>query len=182
MSEERKDAESYDEIVALIQRADLEDPDPADVAELKRVFGNKPDLWRNVGSLVRNAGGVAINSVSCPLSFKQATIQEYDAIRRDLGVKEAHGLEGLLIENVALCNLRLSIEEHVYNQRHTRDGMTFAQANFYDKRLDAAQRRFLRACETLARVRKITRQTVALQVNIAADGGKQVNVLGDVTQ
>ena len=39
----------------------------------------------------------------------------------------------------------------------------------------------MRSREALARVRKVTRQTLALQVNIAADGGKQVNVLGDLS-
>jgi len=42
-----------------------------------------------------------------------------------------------------------------------------------------AQRRFLRAVAPLVRVRKVTRQTLALQVNIAAQGGQQVNGLGD---
>jgi hypothetical protein len=40
----------------------------------------------------------------------------------------------------------------------------------------AAQARYLRACETLARIRKLARSTPALQVNIAADGGRQVNL------
>ena len=42
-----------------------------------------------------------------------------------------------------------------------------------DRKLSAAQRRYLRACETLARVRKLRLPT--LQVNI---GEKQVNVAG----
>jgi hypothetical protein len=55
--------------------------------------------------------------------------------------------------------------------------MEIYQADFLEKRLNYAQRRFTRAIETLARVRKVTRQTLALQVNIA---GQQVNVMGDV--
>jgi hypothetical protein len=47
---------------------------------------------------------------------------------------------------------------------------------YWEKRLTAAQRRFTRACETLARVRKLSRNTPALQFNIAASGGQQVNV------
>jgi hypothetical protein len=52
------------------------------------------------------------------------------------------------------------------------------KAAFWDKRLSAGQRRYLRACETLARVRKITRAT--MQINIAGPGSQQLNVAGDL--
>ncbi len=42
--------------------------------------------------------------------------------------------------------------------------------------LTGAQRRFRRACETLARLRRLALSTPALQFNIAASGGQQVNV------
>jgi hypothetical protein len=48
---------------------------------------------------------------------------------------------------------------------------------YMEKRLSMAQRRFTRACETLTRVKRWSRNTPALQVNIAAAGGKQLNVL-----
>jgi hypothetical protein len=37
-----------------------------------------------------------------------------------------------------------------------------------------AQKRFTRACVSLARVRKVARPSV--QINVAAEGGRQVNV------
>jgi hypothetical protein len=49
-------------------------------------------------------------------------------------------------------------------------------AMYWEKKLTAAQKRFTRACETLARVRKLSRNTPALQFNIAASGGQQVNL------
>ena len=47
---------------------------------------------------------------------------------------------------------------------------------YWEKRLSAAQMRFTRACETLARVRKLSRNTPALQFNIATSGGQQVTL------
>jgi len=44
---------------------------------------------------------------------------------------------------------------------------------YWEKRLSAAQRRFTRAGETLARVRKLSRNVPALQFNIAANGGRK---------
>jgi len=54
-------------------------------------------------------------------------------------------------------------------------GETFGleSGHFWDRRLSAAQRRHLRACETLARIRRMG--IAALQVNIAR---QQVNVAG----
>ena len=48
----------------------------------------------------------------------------------------------------------------------------------WERRLSAAQRRYLNACESRARVRKLARTTPTLQVNIAAPGGQQLNLLG----
>ncbi len=45
------------------------------------------------------------------------------------------------------------------------------------RRLSAVQVRYTRALETLARVRKINRSIQ--QINVALEGGKQVNVAGE---
>jgi len=47
-------------------------------------------------------------------------------------------------------------------------------------RLSAAQRRHLRAVETLARVRRLLSRIPAVQLNIATQGGQPVNVVGEV--
>ncbi len=52
--------------------------------------------------------------------------------------------------------------------------LTLKQGEYWEKRLSSAQRRYLRACETLARVRKLA-QASPLQVNI---GAQQVNGVG----
>ena len=59
-----------------------------------------------------------------------------------------------------------------------RSAVRFVEVEYWEKRLSASQRRYLRACETLARVRKITRTT--MQINIAEEGSQQVNIAGDL--
>ena len=54
--------------------------------------------------------------------------------------------------------------------------ITLTLGMYWENCLSAAQRRFTQACETLARVRKLSRNTPALQFNIATSGGQQVNV------
>lgn len=59
-------------------------------------------------------------------------------------------------------------------------GGPFDEGNYWERKLSATQRRYLRACETLARVRKITGSTY--QINIAHDGGQQINGAGDLVK
>ena len=95
-------------------------------------------------------------------------------MRADLGYAESSALEGLLIQQVTLCWLNLNLTEYrftnVMKQSITPSG------HILGKRLTAARRRFTGACETLARVQKLSRNTPALQFNIAASGGRQVKV------
>jgi len=93
----------------------------------------------------------------------------------ELGYVGAPILEQLLIQDATLSWLKLSIIELQYSTV-MKQSITLTLGIFWEKRLSAAQRRFTRACETLARVRKLSRNTPALQFNIATSGGQQVSV------
>jgi hypothetical protein len=54
-----------------------------------------------------------------------------------------------------------------------------SQGKYWSGVLSACQMRYLRAIDTLLRVRKLTRNTPMLQVNIATKEGQQVNIAGD---
>jgi hypothetical protein len=96
-------------------------------------------------------------------------------LKKDLGYDDAALLEKLLIQQVALCWLKLNLVELTYSVTMAQS-ITLTLGVYWEKRLTAAQRRFTRACETLARVRKLSRNTPALQLNIATKGGQQVNL------
>jgi len=74
-------------------------------------------------------------------------------------------LEQLLIQQAALCWLKLNIVELQYSSV-MKQSITLTLGMYWEKRLTTAQRRFTQACETLARVRKLSRNTPALQVNM----------------
>jgi hypothetical protein len=92
---------------------------------------------------------------------------------RALGRDEAPMLEKLLIDQVVICWLNIYDVQYRYANVHS-ESNTLTFGEYYEKRLTAAQKRYLRACETLARVRRIS-QVQPLQVNI---GGQQINVSG----
>ncbi len=145
-------------------------PKPADVAALEKCFETLPTLWRNV-SMAHASVVTAIEQESESQAVRVVLEANYDGQLRELGYDKAPPLERILIEHAALCWLRLQTVEQRYS-RVMAQSITLTMGDYWERRLSAAQRRYLRACETLARVRKL--HLPALQVNI---GEKQVNVV-----
>jgi hypothetical protein len=102
---------------------------------------------------------------------RMAGEEQITYIRNEMGYHGAPMLEKLLIENIVTCWLRVQHYEQQLAFRQT----NAATVEFWERRLSLAQRRYLAACENLARIRKM--QIPALQVNI---GDKQVNVAGNL--
>jgi hypothetical protein len=80
-------------------------------------------------------------------------------LKKELGADEAPLLEQLLIQQAALRWLKLNLVELGYSST-MKQSITLTLGVYWEKRLTAAQRRFTRACETLARVRKLSRNTI----------------------
>jgi hypothetical protein len=161
----------------LVKAVDKQKPDPQAVAELRRHLTAMPDLCLalgDAGSLLENR---LIQRLFPRKSTEMAARQRAAAVRDGLGYEGAPQLEQLLIDHAVLCWLRLQDAEAGYSVNMDRS-LPVANADYWDRHLAAAQRRYLRACETLARVRRLLHPT--LQVNIAAQGGQQVNVSGDL--
>jgi hypothetical protein len=93
------------------------------------------------------------------------------AVREELGYCEAPPFERALIDHAALCWLRLQIVEQWYSERALQGTHSIEVGWYFEKRLAATQKRYLRAIETLAKVRRLTRGVTV--VNVAAPGGQQ---------
>ena len=165
------------ELKPLFNAVDKEKPDPQAVAQLDAYLDTMPDLCRALGDTTLHLQNRLIDRL-IPLKSGQMAIQKRAAaVRNGLGYEGASQLEQLLIDHAVLCWLRLQDVEWSYSLAMERS-LPLTEADYWDRHLSAAQRRYLRACETLARVRRLLNPT--LQVNIAAQGGQQVNVSGDV--
>ena len=148
----------------------------AQASEMRRLLDNLPDLWHKV-NVAHMAARVAVEAVTEPTGTRELLMANYEGMRRELGRAEATPLEKALIDHVALCWWRLQSVEQTYSKVMSQS-VTLTLGRYWEKRLSAVQHRFLRACTTLARIRKMG--LPALQVNIAADGGQQVNVQGSI--
>lgn len=98
-------------------------------------------------------------------------------VREELGWGTATKLEQLLIDEIVLAHLSLSLVRIEYTGAvHEPIACDPGIRNHWDRHLSAAQRRYIRAIESLARVRKLDLPS-AVQINVATDGAQQANML-----
>jgi hypothetical protein len=97
--------------------------------------------------------------------------QVVDRLRKDLAGENPSPLERLLVERIISCYLHVHFAESEYSGTVGR-GVSIALAEYMQKRLDRANKRYLQALKALAQVRKMG---PAVQINIA---DRQLNVAG----
>ncbi len=163
-----------EKFLALVQRCNADKPRRRDIVKLRKALKELPDLWKATGDLARLAAEATIDkNLSASPLMMESVRAGHIAIREELGYEAAPPLENMLTEHIALCWLRLQIAELKYNRATTEDNVPYEHATHWDRRLAAAQRRYLRACEALARIRRMNLPVV--QVNV---GEKQICVAG----
>ncbi len=158
------------EVWALEERADK--GDQVALQTLKEQFGVLFDQYASMRPFAREADGAQLKLVSGEhLVLRESIRRELDNMRRELAGVSPTPLESLLVDRVVACWLQLRYAETIYAQNLAR--LTLVQADYHQKRIDRAHKRYLTAIRTLAVVRRL--QVPTLQVNI---GEKQVNVAG----
>ena len=176
MSEERSAAvkigtkytrEDFEEILDLAEQGDK-----SVLPRVREVLDEFPDLVSDAGDLTLIAKGGMLDM----LSDRNVLVREAEERYLACMVEEIAGpqpspIERLLAEQIGICWLHV---RHVEIKYAHLKSYTLSEAEYYQRCLDRSQKRYLRAIKTLAQIRKLG--LPALQVNIAAEGGKQVNV------
>lgn len=167
------------EFIELVGRCYKEKPAKEDLRELQKALDQTPELWLSVFDMTD-----AIRQRITALLVDQPTAKKglfanMQAIKAGLGYDLAPQVERLLIDAVVTAWLRWQWAELRYTGL-TGGPHSISEGEYWLQVLGSSQRRYLRAVETLARVRRITRAT--LQINIAEAGSQQVNIAGDVTK
>lgn len=144
------------ELGRLMAATDSEKPKQADRQALSAYLDEHgtTELAR-IGDLSDQAQNAIIGaSFAHNHGFARAVVAKLGELERELGYGSASPLEQMLIKHIIVCWLRLYDCEFRYEMMR-KDKPTIAQAEHWEKRLSAAQRRYLRAIEALARVRRL---------------------------
>jgi hypothetical protein len=127
-----------------------------------------PESWRATSSAMESL----IDKVSSGGS-KACLLADMDLTRREFGYSEAPAIERVLIDSIVAARLRVVAVEHGY----TESGFNSSTSEYWETLLTNAQNRLLRAAETLVKVQRLARNSPTLQINLAANGGQQVNAI-----
>lgn len=159
--------------LALMSSLDYEEPDKKDLAELIQIIRNNSDLWRNSHGFSK----FALKSTLSCYAGKTVSLfylAEAEALKKELRRGNANPLEKLIIDQIIICWVRMQCTELSCSQKLS-ESHTTEIGEYWQGMLTRHQSRYLKAVETLTRVRKLN-NSIALQLNIATDGGKQVNI------
>jgi len=151
-------------LLDLTRKVNTEQPRAKEVATLDQLRQN-PEAWRAVSDLREMVHEATLRPFAP--TTRALIRQQIETLQEKLGYAEAPTIERLLIEQIGTSWLYLQMTQLAY---------TSGNSVGWEKRLTAAQSRYLKAIETLAQVRRRLRPG-SVQVNI---GAQQVNVAGDV--
>lgn len=136
------------------------------IEQLRRHLASHPELWRQGQDMAAMAIDHFIDQAATTPGLKELMRARALAMRADLGAADASVLVRMLIDAVVLAHLRWIMTD----LQHTNLMATnhhFERGLYWEKRLANAQRQYLRACEALARVRKLSRNTPELQHDLS---------------
>ena len=168
----RQKKQPKDEFESLLERAQA--GDRSTLPAIREMFDRQPELWEANGDLARIAEDKLIDTATGDNLFaKEAIRRRVDRLKSDLVGSKPSPLERLLADRIAACWLQVHYWESIYSQALGSKNFSWEASEYYQRRLDQVQRRYLAAIKSLAQVRRLLGITV--QVNIA---DQQVNVAG----
>jgi hypothetical protein len=111
--------------------------------------------------------------------MQEAVKVQFNTMRDELAGENATPTELLLVDAVLGCWFDYWTFAMLHEQRTgSPEGSTLKAFYQWEQTLASKESRYLRAVETLARVRRLLKLTI--QINVATPGSQQVNVAGDV--
>lgn len=143
------------ELGKLLDATGKAKPARADLAKLHAYLDKNPEAAAKVGNLALQLQiNILDQAYSSHHGFVVTVGEHCSQMREGLGYDGASMLEQMLIEHIIVCWLRLHDAELRFEGLR-REGMTTEQGLYWERKLSANQRRFLRSVETLARVRRL---------------------------
>ena len=160
------------EIADAFAKADSKDATTEDGQRLLALLKEHPGALGFTVDMAGAAIKLVIRQMQTSEANRALMREKLDQLRNSLCGQEASTTEHLLIDQVVICYLRMNLTEQYYQNAMT-EGCSLASASYWERKLSAVQRRYLRATETLARVRKLMGVPM-VQINIATEGSQQV--------
>jgi len=170
---------SPNDVSALLGKVMKAKPKSEDMEAFRKLLDRHPGIAETMVNLTDQT----FEAIFKPMAGEsQGALELLKRVRRlkqtELGYDAASALEKLLIEAVVIAWVGYTDTERRASSVWS-DSHTLTSGEYWNKRVSAAQRRYLRAIETLARVRRLG--LPAVQINIGAQQVNQVNAMPSQT-
>ena len=165
----------------FLSLAEQKTPSAEDLNSLRKMIVSTPESWHRVIGQTDSIRDGIIDKLYSHGVMRAVVLAEMDILKQQMGYDHAPVLERMHIDHVLTSWLRLRDAEIQFTHCCGLDGVG-ETVKFRQDLLESAQARFLRAGESLEKLRRLARNTPAFQINIANDGGKQVNIQNDACQ
>ena len=147
--------QSENELEAIIAKTDKENPKPADIAAMNRFLSTENGLATvKANEPMQTALDAFIRSYSSSELKRETHRRNLELRRKELDYANESTIVRMLIDQVLLCQMRL-IQFEVTHANRTNESHTLSLGIYYEKRLAYTQGRFLKAVETLAKVKRL---------------------------
>jgi len=151
-TEKLKNKSEFEDLQALIKRTDKANPNPEDLAAMKKHL-DKNFHFIELNNISGRAFNKAAETTSDSELMREIYRRQMEEKRKSLGIETASPIEQILIDQIVLCWFRLNHIEMIHAAKQA-ESHTYVNGLYWDKKLSSAQRRLLKACETLAKVQK----------------------------
>lgn len=153
-----------DELNQLITRAQTHAATPNDIARMRDFLVRFPQLARHLGDLSGfSLRSIAAHAAADPIT-REAIQVSAQTLKRDLSRPGDTPLEKFAIDQCVNAHVLHYTIELRYIQVHN-EGATPERSLYWERRLNNSQKRYLRALDNLARLRRFALPSI--QINIA---------------
>jgi len=160
----REQQAKINELLELVMKADAEKAGRTERAALGRFLDENPDLWREVYGMAEASLFMLAMTINNGKRGKlDICMRECEVVAEEMGYSDAPAIERLLIKQIVACWMRVQWIETRLTAQMRLDSYVVRECEHLERRLSAAQKRFTRSVESLARVRKLTRATKPLE-------------------
>ena len=164
---------SADEVDTILKKVLRPKPKPEDMSVFRQLLDRHPEVVKRFVDITEHAFDAMLKPMAGDSAATLEILKRQRRVKQaELGYSTASPLEKLLIDAVVMAWVGFTDTQrrasNVWSESHT-----LTVGEYWDKRVSTAQRRYLRAVESLARIRRL--ELPALQINIGAQQVNQVN-------
>jgi hypothetical protein len=137
----------------LVRLTDKADPKSEDLQRLRARLDENDYLVR-LNEVSEQAFNRVTNSLTNSELVKEMFRRQIESKRKGLDYETENVMVKMLIDQVILCHIRLNTFE-AFHAEKVKEITTVSSGLYYDKLLTSYQRRLQRACESLAKVKRV---------------------------